>query len=517
MLDLTGANLISYLLRVTQDIMNRAPRFRNTLGEVSFSSNNQLNFGDTQLIVKNVTTQGNRLSPDYFMCTRHGHAILAQVEDKDGQFLEFVTETGKPIDPGVYYINVDSVSEKTREVGLTLKKYKWREGKITNAFGSNVYFAPGIDANVVTISDSANPDLAIAYTPFGSYLTLITPVEQIVIMNGVTTLTPNVDYWAVNTSTRVLIQSTTGGQELANVPTDQQGAIVLTDSGGYQLRQGIDYNFYGGSEWIQLSQFTPAGTTINITASFRVPDISVPFGAVNPENTLPVTLLPGESLAPGEVFIRTQTGTVFNIAPTSGGDLKLPELLVPGGYAFYEVRIDTGASYQKVGKKQELNGAIIDGLWLGIGDRVVVGDQVAIIVSPLKTETYQVFGSKENLNFTLEVKANDLQTASDFSEILKQELLVWRRTNMSADGIEIFEAPREYQGEQRDPSGTAPRYTYSLRVEASADWKVFVPTVTRLVSYEITNTITTPDFPGKLQVAPRAQTMGAFQFLPSYA
>ena len=48
MLDLTGANLIGYLIRVTKDIMNRNPRFRNTLGETTFATNNQINFGDVQ-------------------------------------------------------------------------------------------------------------------------------------------------------------------------------------------------------------------------------------------------------------------------------------------------------------------------------------------------------------------------------------------------------------------------------------------------------------------------------------
>ena len=147
----------------------------------------------------------------------------------------------------------------------------------------------------------------------------------------------------------------------------------------------------------------------------------------------------------------------------------------------------------------------------------MIGDQVAIIIAPQITETYQVYGSKENLSFTLEVKANDLQTASDLTEMLKQELLVWRRTNMSADGVEVFEASRDYIGEQRDPSGTAPRYVYSLKVDASADWKVFVPLVTRFTNYTITNTVTSPDYPGKLQTPPIMNALGAFGFLPSYA
>jgi len=65
---------------------------------------------------------------------------------------------------------------------------------------------------------------------------------------------------------------------------------------------------------------------------------------------------------------------------------------------------------------------ILPGLRLAIGDNVVVGDQCAIIVSPTLTETYEVFGSKENLSFTLEVKQMTCKQLSDLSEMLKREL-----------------------------------------------------------------------------------------------
>jgi hypothetical protein len=543
MLDLTGANLISYIIRVAQDIAFRNPRFKSTLGTVTFATNNAVNFGDTQVLVKSVTTSGNRLSPDYFMCTRHGQAILTKVEDKDGQFVEFVSEITPSftLDPGVYYFNVDSVDEQTQQVGLTIKKYKWRQGKITNAFGSNIYFSPQVLNNLALAgqtvanlvpSDSSNPGntfvVGTNYNTYGTYMTLLTAIQSIVITNNVThiALAPNTDYWAVRSQSSVLVQSTKGGQELANLPAniDSNSSIVLTDQTGYQLRPNIDYNFYG-TGWIQLSQWTPIGSTITLTANFRV-DVSAPFASVNPENVLPVILLPGETLVPDEVFLSMGLGdgrTMVTITPSAAGNIQLPVLLPPGGYAFWEVRIDTGATFSVIAHKEQLNGAIIPGLWIAIGDRVIVNDQVAIMISPTITETYQVYGSKENLSFTLDVKANDLQTASDLSEMLKQELLVWRRTNMSADGVEIFEVSRDYIGEQRDPSATAPRYVYSLKIEASADWKVFVPLVTRFTNYTITNTALSPDYPGKLQMAPIMSAFGTTgfigdigQFIPSY-
>src|SRR5277367_5631295 len=128
MIDLTGASLVAYLLRIIRDVAGRHPRYRKALGEVTFSTgtprtpSNLIQFGDVQVIIKEVSGEGNALSPDYFMNTQHGRAILAKVEDKEGLFIEFVREIDpgyNVLDPGVYYMNVDNVEEQTREVLLT--------------------------------------------------------------------------------------------------------------------------------------------------------------------------------------------------------------------------------------------------------------------------------------------------------------------------------------------------------------------------------------------------------------
>src|SRR5277367_6004228 len=137
MIDLTGASLVAYLLRIIRDVAGRHPRYRKALGEVTFSTgtprngSNMIQFGDVQVIIKEVSSDGGQLSPDYFMTTQHGRAILAKVEDKDGLFVEFVREVDpgyNVLDPGVYYLNVNSVDESTRVVEILLQKFKWREG-----------------------------------------------------------------------------------------------------------------------------------------------------------------------------------------------------------------------------------------------------------------------------------------------------------------------------------------------------------------------------------------------------
>jgi hypothetical protein len=100
--------------------------------------------------------------------------------------------------------------------------------------------------------------------------------------------------------------------------------------------------------------------------------------------------------------------------------------------------------------------------------------------------------------------------------MLKQQLLILGRQATESDGLTIFEATRDFQGQQRDPSATAPSYVYTISVSASADWKVYVPLITRLVQYEIADNISNPDFQGKLQMANRMNALGATQFITNY-
>lgn len=628
MIDLTGANLVSYLLRVIRDIVDRNPRFKQTLGEVTFPANTIIKWKDVWVSILSVSTNGTRLSPNYFMFTQLGRAILAKVGDKDGQFIEWTRETDKthksPV-PGVYYLNVDFFDDQTRDLGLTVHKYRWIEGKLAQAIGTVVRFAPGIDdLTTVNFSDAATstPVQATVFNQStGGFAYLITPTQNLVatyndglssppwnvgqtyapgtavtfgsaawVAQGTSTgitpgtnpaywapysalvplagtrLTPLTDFWYERPESAVIAQTTVAGSQLCEIPSPYL-SVTFADQTGYELRQGIDFTFQG-PQWIVLSSYTPAGATISANMVVKVN----PYNSIGimPENYLQVNLESGETLAPNQVFIHTPAGTFTNPVVNADGTLTIPQLLQPGDWLRWEVRVNSG-QMKAIAKKWEIsnlvqvdpntiqyakadaegklhpvsssfvanadpselkgvvqttagtplivNGlqtSILPGLRLAIGDNVVVGDQCAVIVSPALTETYEVFGSKENLSFVLEVKANDLQTASDIGEMIKREMLVLRRINTEADGLTIFEMTRGYVGQARDSSATAPSYVYTLQVTASADWKVYVPLVTRLVNLEITENLSQNDFLGKLQVSPRMKVLGSEIFIPSY-
>lgn len=519
MLDLTGGHFVSYIRRIIEDAVSRNPRFRQTLGDVKHPYNNALMYRDVQVIVKDVSSSGTRLSPNYFMCTQMGRAILAKIQGKDGSFLEWVSETDatrQTPDAGIYYINVDAVNPATNEVDLTIHKYRWIEGSLSNAQGSVLYFSPGIDTSTVTIINAVSNAPLLLNTDYEAYsgrVILLTPVTSI----SVSGLTPLVDYWYQQTQQVLLFPSTVAGKQSANLP---EGVLnyTLTDQDGYELRIGIDF-FQISPTLIELGKWTPVGSTI--TANVVVKANPATTSGTNAENSIALNLAPNETLVTGQVFFHTNSG---NYAPQSvgaDGTITLPICLRPGEWFRWEARVDSGQSSAKA-KKYNLNGNVIPGLYLAMGDSVLVGDQCAIIVAPSITETYEVYGSKENLDFTLEVKSNDLQTSSDLSELIKHQLLITRRENMEADGITIFEARRSFAGGSRDSSGTAPFYTYTVSVSASADWKVLIPLVTRMTSFEITDNATMPDFVGKLQaglqgeLAPRLSAFGTSQFLNEY-
>lgn len=633
MIDLTGANLVNYLLRMIRDIVERNPRWKNSLGEVTFPANTIIKWGDVWVSVTSVSTGGTRLSPSYFMCTQIGRAILAKVGDKDGQFIEWTREVDKTQQnptPGVYYMNVDFFDDKTRDLGVTVHKYRWVEGGLKQAVGTVVHFRPGIDVTTVAFSDSATstPVQATVFNQStGGFAYLLTPTQQLactymsglnfpawnatlayvpgeqVTHNGAAytavayntgtapgtdiavwtpytasvplagqSLTPVTDFWYERSQSAVIIQNTVSGTQLANIPSPYF-SVTLTDQTGYTLRPGIDYTFQG-PQWVVLSQYTPPGSTITANMVVKVNPVNA-IGSM-PENFLQVNLGPNETVAPNQCFIHTSAGNFTNPTPQADGSLLIPQLLQPGDWMRWEVRIDSGQVKTKAKKWEVTNLPQVDpntitygrvdengqvtqtltakqvssmdssqlksvvqtsagipllvngqqqpvlpGLRLAIGDNVVVGDQAAIIVSPKLTETYEVFGSKENLSFTLEVKANDLQTASDLSEMIKRDILIMRRINTEADGLTIFEATRSFQGQARDTSATAPSYVWNVTVSASADWKVYVPLVTRVTNFEITEKVPQTDFPGKLQMSPRMTALGQTRFtdeifIPSY-
>ena len=503
------------MLRVIRDVVTRNPRFRAALGDVSLTSNNMVSFGDVQCIVKDITAQGVRLSPDNFMTSQMGRSIVAKIEDKEGAFIEWADD----IDPtlqtpvaGIYMFNVNAVDEKTRNVLFTIQTYRWYEGMVKNATGLRIEFASGIDALTVQPYDTTNNDVP-EFQAGASFIYLLSAVTALGVKdaNG-NPLTPLTDFWINSVQSEVLIQSTVFGTQTATVPSNYN-AVSLVDQDDFTLRPGIDYIFTSATN-VQLSAWTPAGSTITVKGTVPV-NPSVPGNCVNPENVLSFTLAPGETLVEDQVWVETNAAANVPVTVSASGTVTLQTPLTPGGWCRYDVRTLIGQS-ETTAKKNSSNTNLIPGMRIAIGDRVVVGDQVALLVSPQVCETYHVYGSKDNVSFTVEVKANDPATASEILELLKEELLVMRRARIEADGLTILEGSRSSLVNPRDRSATAPSWVASFQISALADWRVYKPLVTRITNINIETIAYTQAYPGKLRVGPRMFAVGAVGFLPDY-
>jgi hypothetical protein len=244
-------------------------------------------------------------------------------------------------------------------------------------------------------------------------------------------------------------------------------------------------------------------------------DPTVASNLINPENTLGITLLPGETIVPDQVFISTQTADHIQVTPNPDGTLTLPYPLPPGGWCTYEVRVLVGTS-QVVCKKNAVNRNVLPGLRIAIGDRVTVDDQCAIIVSPTPTATYEAYGGKPGVTFTLDVKANDPTTADEIANMLIEDLFIHKKSNIESDGLSLYEAGYSFSGAVRDDSGTAPSYTVSLNFTGAADWRVFVPLVTRITSFVVTSQPYIAKSGGRLRATPRYNCLKLEGFLPGY-
>lgn len=509
---MTGMALVSYMLRVVKDVVNRSPRFRRSLGDVSPISGNKITFNNVQVIVRDVSTDSTRLSFDYFMSTLTGRAILTQVGDRDGKFMEYVEETdatGQTPLAGVYYFNVDAVDEATRSVDLTMESYRWYEGRITNAQGTKIALLPGLDGTLLTVRDTASGEPLLVQAAIG-YLYLLQATQGFTIKDAAgNSLLPNTDYWIEVTQSTVILQSTLFGRQQAVIPS-QYTTVSLVDQDGYVLRPGIDYAFASATE-VQLAQWTMSGQTISVVGTVQL-DPTVPANLLAAENILPVTLGSGETIAPGQTYISTQDGNHIQVDPSPEGILTLPAPLPPGGFCNYEVRVLTGQSTLQA-KKNAINKNLLPGLRVAIGDQVEVGDQCAILVSPRITETYRVYGSKPGVSFGLEVRANDPTTADELAKMLLQELLYRRRENLESDGLSLFEASASMSQASRDDSGTAPSFATTLSFSGLADWRVFEPLVTRVTSFNVS---AVPGFFGTVKPTSRFSCLTATGFIPDY-
>jgi hypothetical protein len=281
------------------------------------------------------------------------------------------------------------------------------------------------------------------------------------------------------------------------------------------LRDGIDYQVSGND--ILLSKWTPANQTLTMVGLFKRDPNTV--SCIHPENLIDFKLETGQVIEENQFKAVTSASGVLYFSDLTLNTAKkyyLTTLLVPGDNLNWEGRVNLGQS-QISAKKNAMNVNFLPGITVVIGDKTVVNDQSAMVVYPYVSETYEIYGSKENISFDIDIRTNDMRTSSELGGLIKEYLLVSGRERLETCGLTIYEISRSTTSDVKDGSGVTSHHIVTLSIRAAADWEVKKPLVTRLDTIDITDVQLDYGYPNKkVSINPIGTTYGNTKFLTSY-
>jgi hypothetical protein len=285
------------------------------------------------------------------------------------------------------------------------------------------------------------------------------------------------------------------------------------DQDGYELRWGIDWKMTGEST-AQLSPWTGPGATIYAVGTWKRSSLEAPV--VNPENLITVESDPDNPLVLDQCSYTLQRGTygAEDILWLDKTTMAVKHLMDPGDRLRWELRTKLPQVFIAA-KKMAVNRDVIPGLDMAIGDQVVVGDRMAVMVFPNRCEVYEVFGAKDEVSFDIIIKSNDLTTTTELGVLVRNYLLITARDRLESAGLTINKISSAYQGEG-DPSGTKSVHTVTLSVTALGDWELHKPLINRVDSVELVTTTPLDSAPGKPAFLPRMVAFGINRFTPAY-
>jgi hypothetical protein len=501
-LDLTGGLLVSFLLDELRPVFARHPRYRDNAGETFQTYANLIQFRDVSVTVGNLRGDGARMSPDYYMATQWARALYVQVNGKPGTFIEWMQE----IDPtlqtpvaGMYLLAVDQIDPKSRAVRFITTSVRTLTGSVKNADGCVIAVDPAIPLALVQPTD---PSVQLERAGTKMWLTQYVAALTLIRTDTGATLAPGVDWWLERTVTLPL-GTTVGGAEYFALPAELVNLRLLNGSTPLVSSWVIT-----GDGRILLATATAPGLVLSATGLMRVDPRTSPL--IHPENLLPVTLNPNETLTASSIAYWTPGGGYTTAdTVTVDGAIYIKDLLTPGDDLYWEACTGNPQVYVTA-NKMELTTALIPGLRIAIGDMVDVGDQACVLVSPSATEVYKIYGGKDTISFDLTIKTNDLATSSELATLARSFLVAKGRNRMESAGVTIHTVSYAYQGGERDASGTAVSHAVTLSVTAQADWEFLEPIVSSIGAIGLDLEIV----PG--QVAAVASSAGRSQFVTSY-
>lgn len=127
----------------------------------------------------------------------------------------------------------------------------------------------------------------------------------------------------------------------------------------------------------------------------------------------------------------------------------------------------------------------VPGVALAIGERIKIGDEQAVIISPTEDSQYEVRGGRFNLSLDITAYAQDPQTQERLVDYVSTWL--WQeRVKLTDEHVAITDI--SIGGESIDSQVTIagiPFFQASLTLAITVDWEVHIPLVRRITEFSL--------------------------------
>ena len=134
----------------------------------------------------------------------------------------------------------------------------------------------------------------------------------------------------------------------------------------------------------------------------------------------------------------------------------------------------------------------LPGVVMAFGKRGKVGDKVAIAVYGDRVDTAKAYGGKFEVNFDMDVIAQDPAQMEEIADLAVMYLWGERRDALATEGIEVVDISFGGEAEETyDETGDTYYYNASISLQLRADWEMHVPLPLTISKITVEATATT--------------------------
>jgi hypothetical protein len=154
-------------------------------------------------------------------------------------------------------------------------------------------------------------------------------------------------------------------------------------------------------------------------------------------------------------------------------------------FADYRYQIATQGPFQY--KREASEEEAIPGAIIAFGDRLWVGDEIAIVATSDRSETAEIYGGKFEVNFDLNVFSRDAEDREKLSDYVVSQILE-SQNRLGFEGIELIDVtPNGESQEIYNESQDVYYYDATVSLSYRVDWQLYVPLPIEIFRVETTS------------------------------